>query len=326
MTTSRVAAVLFAALAISTCAVHDACADDYPSRPLRLVVPATPGGILDILARLLSERLDSALGQPVVVENRPAAAGNLGVELVAKAAPDGYSLCLIQVGNVAANPHLYKDLSFDPLRDLTPVATVASSPEIVVAYPGLPANNLSELIALAKREPGKLSYGSAGVGTSTHLGAELFAQMSGTKLLNVPYHGMGPAILDLVAGRVELAFSGLAPIKSGLEAGSLKALAVAQSTRLKAVPEIPTADESGLPGYEFITWFGVEVTAGTPAAVIEKLNAAINSILETPDIKQRFFELGMEPLVETPAAFSARIQKDYEKYGAMIKAAHIEVN
>jgi tripartite-type tricarboxylate transporter receptor subunit TctC len=150
--------------------------------------------------------------------------------------------------------------------------------------------------------------------------------MSGTKLLNVPYHGMGPAILDLTAGRVQLAFSGLAPIKSGLETGSLKALAVAQSTRLKAAPKIPTADESGLPGYEFITWFGVEVTAGTPAAVIEKLNAAINSILETPDIKQRFFELGMEPLVETPAAFSARIQKDYEKYGAMIKAAHIEVN
>jgi tripartite-type tricarboxylate transporter receptor subunit TctC len=308
MMTSRVAAVLFAALAISTCAVHDARADDYPSRPIRLVVPATPGGLLDILARLLSERLDSALGQPVVVENRPAAAGNLGVELVAKAAPDGYSLCLIQVGNVAANPHLYKDLSFDPLRDLVPVATVASSPEIVVAYPGLPANNLLELIALAKREPGKLSYGS------------------GTKLLNVPYHGMGPAILDLVAGRVQLAFSGLAPIKSGLETGSLKALAIAQATRLKAAPTIPTADESGLPGYEFITWFGVEATAGTPTAVVQKLNTAINSILKTPDIKQRFFELGMEPLAETPAAFSTRIQKDYEKYGAMIKAAHIEVN
>jgi tripartite-type tricarboxylate transporter receptor subunit TctC len=281
---------------------------------------------LDLLARLLSERLNHSLGQPVVVENRPAAAGNLGVELVAKAAPDGYSLCLIQVGNVAANPHLYKDLSFDPLRDLAPVAAVASSPEIVVAYRGLPANNLSELIALAKREPGKLSYGSAGVGTSTHLGAELFAQMSGTKLLNVPYHGMGPALLDLAAGRVQLAFSGLAPIKSGLEAGSLKALAIAQSTRLKAAPAIPTADESGLPGYEFITWFGVEATGGTPTAIVQRLNTAINSILEMPDIKQRFFELGMEPLAETPTAFSARIQKDYEKYGAMIKAAHIEVN
>jgi tripartite-type tricarboxylate transporter receptor subunit TctC len=326
MTTSRVAAVLLAALAISTCAIHPTLADDYPSRPIRLVVPATPGGILDILARLLSERLDHSLGQPVVVENRPAAAGNLGVELVTKAAPDGYSLCLIQVGNVAANPHLYKDLSFDPLRDLAPVATVASSPEIVVAYAGLSANSLAELIALAKREPGKLSYGSAGVGTSTHLGAELFAQMSGTKLLNVPYHGMGPAILDLAAGRVQLAFSGLAPIKSGLESGSLKALAVARSTRLKAAPAIPTADEAGLPGYEFITWFGVEATAGTPPSIVQELNTAINTILETPDIKQRFLELGMEPLAETPAAFSARIQKDYEKYGAMIKAAHIEVN
>jgi tripartite-type tricarboxylate transporter receptor subunit TctC len=253
MTRWRFAAILFAVLTVWPRAVDYAYADDYPSRPVRLVVPATPGGILDILARLLSERLDRTLGQPVVVENRPAAAGNLGVELVAKAAPDGYSLCLIQVGNVAANPHLYKDLSFDPLRDLAPVASVASSPEIVVAYTGLPANNLSELIALAKRERGKLSYGSAGVGTSTHLGAELFAQMSRTKLLNVPYHGMGQALFDLAAGRVQLAFSGLAPIKSGLEAGSLKALAVAQSTRLKAAPAIPTADESGLPGYEFIT-------------------------------------------------------------------------
>ena len=326
MTISRVAAILFATLALGLCVIHDACANDYPSRPIRLIVPAPPGGILDILARLLSERLDRTLGQPVVVENRPAAAGNLGVELVAKAAPDGYSLCLIQVGNVAANPHLYKDLSFDPLRDLAPVAALASSPEIVVAYPGVPANNLSELIALAKREPGQLSYGSAGVGTSTHLGAELFAQMSGTKLLNVPYHGMGPAILDLIAGRVQLAFSGLAPIKGGLEAGSLKALAIAQPTRLEAAPAIPTADESGLTGYEFITWFGVEATADTPTTIIQKLNAAINSILEEPDIKQRFIELGMEPLAETPAALSVRIQKDYEKYGAMIKAAHIEVN
>jgi tripartite-type tricarboxylate transporter receptor subunit TctC len=173
VTTSRVVAILFAALAILPCAGHAVHAEDYPNRPIRLIVPATPGGILDILARLLSERLDRGLGQPVFVENRPAAAGNLGVELVAKAAPDGYSLCLIQVGNVAANPHLYKDLSFDPLRDLVPVASVASSPEIVVAYSGLPANSLSELIALAKREPGKLSYGSAGIGTSTHLGAEL---------------------------------------------------------------------------------------------------------------------------------------------------------
>lgn len=306
--------------------VPDARADDYPGRPIRLVVPAPPGGILDILARMLSDNLGRSLGQPVVVENRGAAGGNLGVELVAKASPDGYSLCLIQVGNVAANPYLYKDLPFDPLRDLAPVATVASSPEMVVANSSLPAKNLTQLIALAKHDPGKLSYGSAGVGTSTHLGAVLFEQMSGVKLLHVPYHGMGPAILDLAAGRLQLAFSGLAPVKGGLDNGSLKALAVARATRLNAAPTIPTADESGLPGYQFITWFGVVTTAGTPAAIVQQLNAATNAMLAKPDVGRRLSDFGMEPLAETPAAFSSLIQADYKKYGAMIKAAHIQMN
>jgi tripartite-type tricarboxylate transporter receptor subunit TctC len=326
MTVWRAAIALGTAVSVWSGAFASASADTYPSRPIRLVVPAPPGGILDILARILSDNLGRSPGQAVVVENRGAAAGNLAVELVAKAAPDGYSLCLIQVGNVAANPHLYKDLTFDALRDLAPVATLASSPEIVVANPALPANNLTQLIALAKKEPDKLSFGSAGVGTSTHLGAALFEQMTGTKLLHVPYHGMGPAILDLTAGQVQLAFSGLAPIKGGLGTRALKALAVARSTRLKAAPNIPTADEAGLPGYEFITWFGVVTTAGTPSPIVQKLNAASNAILTKPEIVQRLSELGMEPLVDTPAAFSALIQRDYEKYGAMIKAAHIQIN
>jgi tripartite-type tricarboxylate transporter receptor subunit TctC len=323
---SRIAIALMTIVSVWCGAVPGARADDYPSRPIRLVVPAPPGGILDLLARILSENLSRALGQPVVVENRGAAGGNLGVELVAKAAPDGYSLCLIQVGNVAANPYLYKDLPFDPLRDLAAVATVANSPQIVVTNPSLPANNLTQLIALAKQEPGKLSYGSAGVGTSTHLGAVLFEQMSGVKLLHVPYHGMGPAILDLTANRVQLVFSGLAPIKGGLANGSLKALAVARSTRLKAAPAIPTADEAGLPGFQFITWFGLVTTAGTPPAIVQKLNATTNGILTKPEINQRFSDFGMEPMVETPAAFSALMQKDYKDYGAMIKAAHIQLN
>jgi tripartite-type tricarboxylate transporter receptor subunit TctC len=306
--------------------VCNAYAEDYPDRPIRLVVPAVPGGISDILARILADDLNKMFGQPVVVDNRGAAGGNVGVEIVAKAPPDGYSLALIQVGNVAINPHLYKDLPFDPLHDLVPVASVASSPQIVTAYPGLPANNLTELIALAKREPGSLSYGSAGVGTSTHLGAELLAQMAGVKLLHVPYRGMAPALLDLTAGRLQLAFVGLAPIKSSLDSGALKALAVAQASRLKAAPSIPSADEAGLPGYEFITWFGVVTTQGTPSAVVQKLNTTINAILDKPEVRQRLFDLGMEPLAESPAAFSARIQKDYEKFGAMIKAAGIEAN
>jgi tripartite-type tricarboxylate transporter receptor subunit TctC len=330
ITASRRAAAIGIALVTIVSAwsgtVASARADDYPSRPIRLVVPSPPGGILDFLARILSDNLSRSLGQPIVVENRGAAGGNLGVELVAKAAPDGYSLCLIQVGNVAANPYLYKDLAFDPLRDLAPVATVASSPQLVVANAALPVKNLTQLIALAKKEPGKLSYGSAGVGTSTHLGAALFEQMSGAKLLHVPYHGMGPAILDLEASRVQLVFSGLAPVKAGLDSGALKALAVARSTRLKAAPSIPTADESGLPGYEFITWFGLVTTAATPSPIVQKLNAATNAMLARPEIVKKLADFGMEPLAQTPAAFSALIQKDYEKYGAMIKSAHIQLN
>jgi tripartite-type tricarboxylate transporter receptor subunit TctC len=326
MVASRIALFLVAGLALSCGAPQAASADDYPSRPIHMIVPAAPGGISDILARLVADHLGQMFGQSIVVENRAAAGGNLGVDMVAKAAPDGYSLCLIQVGNVAINPHLYKDMAFDPLHDLAPVAPVANSPQIVTAYPGVPANNLAELVALAKKEPGQLSYGSAGIGTSTHLGGELLAQMTGIKLLHVPYRGMGPALIDLTAGRVQLAFVGLAAIKSALENGSLKALAVAQSTRLKAAPAIPSADEAGLPGYEFITWFGIVTTRGTPDAIIQKLNGAVNAVLQMDDIKQRMFEFGMEPLVETPAAFSARMQKDYDKYGAMIQAAQIKID
>jgi tripartite-type tricarboxylate transporter receptor subunit TctC len=325
MLLSKITAFVMVVTALWCGAAHAADPEDYPNRPIHLIVPAAPGGISDILARLLSNDLSEKFGQSVVVENRSAAGGNLGVEMVAKATPDGYSLSLIQIGNVAINPYLYKDLAFDPLHDLLPVAAVASSPQIVTAYPGLPANNLTELIALAKSEPDKLSYGSAGIGTSTHLGGELLAQMAGVKLLHVPYRGMGPAIIDLTAGRLQLAFVGLAAIKSSLDSGALKALAVSQASRLKAAPTIPTAGESGLPGYEFITWFGVVATQGTPPTIVEKLNSAVNTILDSPAIRQRLFDLGMEPLIESPSAFSARIQKDYEKFGKMIKAAQIRI-
>ena len=300
-------------------------ADDYPNHPIRLIVPAAPGGILDILARLTADDLDKTFGQRVIVDNRGGASGNLGPDMVAKAPPDGYSLCLIQIGNVAANPHLFKDLTFDPLRDLQPVAPVASSAQIVTAYPGLPAKNLTELLALARQAPGTISYGSAGVGTSAHLGAALLEEMGHVKLLHVPYRGMAPALVDLTAGRVQLAFIGLAGIRSGLETGSLKALAVAQSTRLKAAPDIPSADEAGLPGYEFIAWFGVVTTGGTSPAIVQKLNSAINAMLKKPAIDQRLADNGMEPMIESPAAFAARIQSDYEKFGKIIREAGIKV-
>lgn len=302
-----------------------ATAQDYPSKSIRLVVPAAPGGISDLLARLLSDHLNRAFGQPVVVENRGGAGGNVGADLVAKAAPDGYSLCLVQIGNLAINPHLYKDMPFDALTDLVPVALVASSPIVVTATPSLPANNLSQLIALAKREPGKLNYGSAGVGTSTHLAGELLAQMAGIHLVHVPYRGMGPALVDLAAGRTQLSFVGLALLKGHLEDGTLKALAVAQSKRLAAAPTIPTADEAGLPGYEFVTWFGVVTTRGVLPAIVNRLNGEINAMLKEPAVDKRLQEAGMVPMIESPEAFAARIKKDYDKYGAIIKAANIKI-
>lgn len=325
MVLSRLSAFVLAGMILWSGATRSADAEDYPNRPIHLIVPAAPGGISDVLARLISKDLSEKFGQSVVVENRSGTGGNQGVEIVARAAPDGYSLCLIQIGNVAISPYLFKDLGFDPLHDLLPIAAVASSPQIVTAYPGLPANNLSELISLAKREPGQLSYGSAGIGTSTHLGGELLAQMAGVKLLHVPYRGMAPAVIDLTAGRLQLAFVGLAATKGELDSGALKALAVSQASRLKAAPTIPTADESGLPGYEFITWFGVIAPQGTPPAIVEKLNSAINSILESPNMRQRFYDLGMDPLIESPSDFALRIKKDYEKFGAIIKAAQIKI-
>jgi tripartite-type tricarboxylate transporter receptor subunit TctC len=300
-------------------------AQEYPTKPIRLVVPAAAGGISDILARLLSDHLNRAFGQPVVVDNRGGAGGNLGADLVAKASPDGYSLCLIQIGNVSINPHLFKDMPFDALTDLVPVAPVASSAVIVTATPALAANTLTELIALAKREPGKLNYGSAGVGTSTHLAGELLAQMTGIKLVHIPYRGMGPALVDLAAGQTQLSFVGLAPIKSHLDAGTLKALAVAQPKRLGAAPQIPTADEAGLPGYEFTTWFGVVTTKGTPAVIVRKLNGEINAMLKDPVVDKRLLDSGMDPMLESPEQFAARIKKDYDKYGAIIKTANIKM-
>lgn len=326
MNSSRSVLVAFATCMILLAVLSQpATAQDYPRKSIRLVVPAAPGGISDLLARLLSDHLNRAWGQPVVVENRGGAGGNLGVDLVAKAAPDGYSLSLIQIGNVAINPHLYKDMPFDALTDLVPVASVASSPVIVTATPSLPANSLGELIALAKREPGKLNYGSAGVGTSTHLAGELLAQMTGIQLVHIAYRGMGPALVDLVAGQTQLSFVGLAVIRSHLESGTLKALAVAQSKRLAAAATIPTADEAGLPGYEFITWFGIVTTNGAPPAIVKKLNSEINAMLKEPAVVKRLQDNGMDPMIESPQAFAARVRKDYDKYGGIIKAANIKI-
>ena len=323
MRASKIVGVLACGLAAATPWSAGTLAQAYPTKTIRMVVPFAPGGVNDLLARLVADHLEKTLGQRVLVETRPGAGGNIGAEIVAKAPPDGHTLCLIQSGNVAINPFLYKDMTFDALNDLVPVAPVSTSPQLVSVYTKLPVSSLRELIALAKREPGKLNHASPGNGTSPHLAAELFAHMAGIQLVHVPYRGVAPALVDLAAGQVQLTFLGPAAIDGQLKAGTIRPLAVARSTRLKTLPDVPTADEAGLPGYEFSTWFGVVASKGTPADIVAVLNRHINAMLDDPDVQKRLAGIGMEPLKESTAQFAQRIKTDYDKFGAIVQRAKV---
>ncbi len=301
-----------------------ALAQDFPSKPVRIVVPSVPGGGTDILARRAAAWLDPVINQRVLVENRPGAGGAIGMLSVVRSAPDGYTLAMTNIGETSIQPHLMRDFPYDPLKDLQPVATISSVPLLVNVNAKVPANTLTELIALAKREPGKLNFGSAGNGTTLHLAAELFMQMSGTQMMHVPYKGQAPALVDLVTGQLQVVITGLTGVKTSLEKGTLRALAVTQSTRLRAAPNIPSADEAGLPGYEFVTWFGLVASRGTPPPIVSYLNRKINAMLEDPAVQQALVECGMDPLKHSPESFSILIKSDYDKYAKVIRAANIK--
>jgi len=320
--------MIAAAVAVALCSAGDARAQTYPSKPIHIIVPAAPGGISDLLSRLTADHFDktfAASGQRTLVENKPGAGGNVGVDIVAKAAPDGHWLALIQFGNLGVNPHLFKNMPFDALNDLVPVAPIAASPQLVLVNAKVPATTLKEFIAYAKANPGKINYGSAGVGTSLHLAGELFAHMIGTKMVHVPYRGAAPAVVDLVSGQIQLGFIGYSAVKSQLADKSIHALAVSRATRIKALPDLPTVDEAGLPGFEVVTWFGLVTTKGVPRETVATLNRAIHQMLDDPAVTKRLLDGGMEPLTETPAQFADRIKKDYDKYGAIVKAANIKL-
>ncbi len=325
---ARVAAALLAvgvaAGALAFARPDVARAQEYPNRPIRYIVTTAPGGLMDVPARLLSDSFDRMFGQRVLVENRGGAGGNVGVDLMVKSPPDGYTLAQIQVGNVAINPFIYKDLPYDVFADIVPVAPLTSSPILVVVNANLEAKDLRGLIALAKREPGKLNYGSAGIGTAPHLAGELFTRAADIKLVHVPYRGAGPAVTDLAAGQVQVAFVGLGAVRAHLDAGRVRALAVAQPQRLKAAPEIPTAAEAGLPEYEFVTWFGVGAPRGTPQPVIDKLVKGIHTMQDDPAVQKRLADAGMEPLKENPAQFADRIRRDYDRFRDVVLAADIK--
>jgi len=307
--------------AVVLAAPSQASAQNYPTKPIRLLIPTAAGGLMDVAARIAADYLGKSLGQRLVIENRSGSGGNLGVEAVVKAEPDGYTLGLIQIGNVAINPYVYTDMTFDPLTDLVPVAPVTSSAILVVAGANVPANNLRELIALAKKEPGKLAYGSAGPGTAPHLAGEMFKSQAGVDILHVPYRGAGPAVNDTIGGHVQLTFVGWGAVRGAVDAGRLKVLAVAQSTRLKSAPQLPTSAEAGLPGYEFITWFGVVAPKGTPQPIIDTLVKNIHAMQDDPVVVSSLGESGLEPLKESPEQFGARMRHDHDRFRAIVQAA-----
>jgi tripartite-type tricarboxylate transporter receptor subunit TctC len=296
-------------------------AQSYPAKPIRLIAPFPPGGTADFLGRLVSEGLSSRVGQQIVVENRPGAGGNLGTELVAKAPPDGYTLGLVAAGNLVINPFLYRNMPFDPMSDLVPVFNIGDAPQLLVVTGKLPAQNLREFVAYAKARAAPLPYASAGVGTTTHLAMDHFGRLAGVELQHVAYKGVGQALSDLLAGRVEALSVGLGPVRAHLKSGALRALAAAAPKRLASLPEVPTSAEAGLPGYEMTTWFGVVAPRGTSPEVVNYLNRHLQDALEDPKTSQRLVESGMEPAGGDAQSFAALVRSDYRKWEPVVKAS-----
>jgi tripartite-type tricarboxylate transporter receptor subunit TctC len=298
----------------------------YPTKPLRLIVPFAPGGSTDIFARLIAERAQGPLGQPVVVENRAGAAGNIGAEAVARSAPDGYTLLMATTGVMAINNALYKSMTYDAAKDLEPLLFVASITNVLIVPPDFPAKSVAELIALAKKAPGKLSFASSGAGSSTHMSAELFKSLSGTDILHIPYKGSGQALPDLMSGRVSMMFENAPGAVPHIKAGKVRALAQTGTKRSASMPDLPTVAESGVPGYESLSWSGIAVPAGTPRPVIERLNKDLNAVLATPEMRQKLAEQGAETIGGPPEAFAQHIRAEREKWSRLIREKNIVVN
>jgi tripartite-type tricarboxylate transporter receptor subunit TctC len=291
----------------------------YPSRPIRLIVGFTAGGGTDVAARIVAPKLAERLGQPVVVDNRTGMGGGIAIDLVAKSAADGHTLVLASSGGLTALPYLYKALPYNPEKDLEPVSTFCVSPLVLVAGPSFEGKNVKDLIALAKARPGKLAFGSGGTGTATHLSGELFKVISKTDLLHVPYKGSGPSIVAALGGEIPLVFGDMGTVRPHLAGGRLRALGVLGKTRSSTAPEIPTVEEAGLPGYEAEGWFAVMAAAGTPAHIVNKLNSALVSILDSTEVKARLSAAALETAFSTPAELRQKIRKDSAKWGKLIR-------
>jgi tripartite-type tricarboxylate transporter receptor subunit TctC len=300
--------------------------DAFPSKPIRMIVTFPPGGSADAVVRMLVPRLNEKLGQPVVVDNRPGAGGNVGLTAVAKSPGDGYTLGVGAAGALSANSSLYAQMPFDPIKDFKPVGMLAAIPFVIVGHPSLEAKTLPQLIALARSQPGKLSIGHGGNGTAMHLSSALFAQMAQLRLVEVPYRGSGPAAVDAMAGQIPLAVVDLPSSLQQIKAGKLTAFAVTSPQRLPMLPEVPTVAEAGLPGYDAVGWFGVVAPAATPAPIVTRLNAEITAALRDEHIQAAMRNLGVEPAPGTPKAFEDYIRSETRKWSQVIKTANIKLD
>jgi tripartite-type tricarboxylate transporter receptor subunit TctC len=319
--TSRL--VIFCVLALL--AAFPATAADYPVKPIRLIVPFAAGGGNDAVARTIAQRLSAGLGQQVVVDNRAGAGGVVGAELAAKSAPDGYTLFLGGVGSHAINPSVHRNLAYDPVKDFAPVSLIASAPLILVVNPSVPANSLQEFIALAKASPHAINYASNGNGSSSHLAAVMFESMTGTRMTHVPYKGLAPALVDLLAGQVQAMFSSVVAILPHVQAGKLRALAVSGEKRLALIPGVPTVAEAAAPGYQAGSWYGILAPAGTAPEIVRKLNGEIVKAIEQPDVKKAFALEGAEPIGSSPQEFAAHIRAELDRLGKVARDAKIEL-
>jgi tripartite-type tricarboxylate transporter receptor subunit TctC len=294
---------------------------------VRVIVPFAPGGASDLMPRLVGEKVAAIWAQPVVIDNRPGAAGNIGMEAGAKSPPDGYTLLAAPNGNLVVNPHMYSKLAYDVFKDLTPVTRIAAVQNVLVVNPEVPAASMKELIALARAKPGTLNFGSPGNGSQAHVGVELLKLQLGLDLVHLPYQGVGPAMKDLLGGRIQLMLAQVPSALPQIKAGKLRALGVASSAPLAALPEVPTiAAAAGLPGYEAVSWYALMAPAGTPKDIVEKIHSDVAKVLQFPEVRERLAGMGAEPSGEAPAELAKRIKTEYDRWGEVVRKANIKAD
>src|SRR5687768_12454539 len=318
-------ALLLLIVAAACCAAQAVPAQTYPARPIRLIVPYPPGGPTDFVGRIIAQKVSQYVGQQVVVDNRPGAGTIIGSELVARAAPDGYTLLFGTGGGTFLAPLMIPKVPYDPLRDFAPITMLVQSPQVLVAHPSVPATTIPELVALAKAKPGALNFASVGTGTSPHLGGELFQSLTGTRIVHVPYKGTAPAMTDLMSGQVQLMFTSMPTVLALVKAGKLRLLATGGSKRSAVIADTPTVAET-VPGFELITWYGIFAPAHTPDAIVKRLNAEIAKVLSDPEASERLTAQGLEPVIMTPAEVRRYTETDVSRWARLIKTAGIKAD